>query len=134
MRLNRLDANRKERGNFLRVLSFGDALQYLPLSKRELLQFWINISRLFLCRGNVSYLDPFPNSFPNRNRDLVGARRVENLLGSAPGEGKRTGGDHPLFRQQILDLLFERTKATRPQIDLHPGGTPVGPQAFKSTR
>src|SRR5437870_2641600 len=99
MRLNRLDANPEHRGNSLRRFSFGDALQYLPLSKRELVQFWINIFRLFLCRGDVSYLDPFPDSVPNRNRELVCARRVENLLSSAPGKWKRTGGDHPLFRQ-----------------------------------
>src|SRR5947207_5268317 len=134
MRLNCLDANPKQCGNFFCRLSFGDALQYFPLSKSELVEFWINISRLFRCRSDVSYLDPLPDSVPNRNRELVCARRVENLLGSAPGKGKRAGGDHALFRQQIFDLLLELTKTTRPQIDLHPSRTPVGAQSFKSTR
>src|SRR6267143_6594694 len=116
MRLNRLNANPEERRNLFRVLPLRGALQYFALSKRELLQFRIDISRLFPCRGNVGYLDPLPDSAPNRNRELVCARRVENLLGPASCEGKGTGGDHPLFGSQILDLLLELTKAARPQI------------------
>src|SRR6266446_5895255 len=105
MRLNRLDANPEQPRNFFRRLSFGDALQYFPLSKCKLLQFWINISRLFPCRGDVRYLDPFPNSVSNRNRELVCARCVENLLGTAPPERERTGGDLPLVRRPSNPLV-----------------------------
>src|SRR5882762_2105509 len=132
MRLDRLDANPEQSGNFFCRLSFSDTLQNLPLSKRELVQFWINVSRLFFCRSYVRYLDPLPDSISNRNCELMCARRVENLLGPAPCQGKCTGSDHPLFSQEVLDLLLELTKPTRSQIDLEPGGTPVGPQAFKS--
>src|SRR6267143_5297648 len=125
MRLNRLNANPEERRNLFRVLPLRGALQYFALSKRELLQFRIDISRLFPCRGDVGYLDPLPDSVSNRNRELVCARRVENLLGPAPRERKGAGCDHSLFRQEIFDLLLELTKAAQPQIDLHPGGTSV---------
>ena len=112
MRLDRLDADPEQRGNFLCRLPFGDALQYFPLPKRELFQFWINVSRLFFCRSYVRYLDPLPDSISNRNCELMCARRVENLLGPAPCQRKCTGGDHPLVFQEILDLLLELAKAT----------------------
>src|SRR5207253_2281045 len=71
MRFNCLDANPQERGNFFCRLSFGDALQNLPLSKRELVQFWINVSRLFFCRDDASNLNPLPDSVPHRHRELI---------------------------------------------------------------
>ena len=110
VRFNRLNANSKKIGYLFRILPFGDVLQYLPLSKRELLQFWIDISRLFLSRGDVGYLDPLPDSVPNRNRELVCVRRVEDLLGSGQRERKSASYNHWLTCQHGIQFFLVLAK------------------------
>src|SRR5438309_6243089 len=46
VRLNCLDADPQQIRDLLCILSFCDKLQYFALPKCELLQFWIDISRL----------------------------------------------------------------------------------------